>query len=332
MDLTEDELVEAIARVLSGDTPGVLVGIGDDAAVVEAGAGATVLTTDLLVEDVHFEVGTISAHDLGRKAITVNVSDVAAMAASPRFALIGLALGPEATPGWVMELYGGMREACDEYALSLVGGDLNRGERTVLAVTVVGEVAPGRAVTRAGARPGDAIVVTGHVGASAGGFLLTRAAAATRNAGLEAPWGRELLAAFTRPIARVGEARVLASAGATAMMDLSDGIAKDLPRLCARSGVGAEVDLASVPVAPSLRDGATVLGVDALEVALGGGEDYELLATMPPGAVDGARARLRETYAVPLTVIGRIVAGAGVVGVADGASGPLPARGWDHFA
>jgi thiamine-monophosphate kinase len=92
------------------------------------------------------------------------------------------------------------------------------------------------------------------------------------------------------------------------------------------------VDLASVPVAPSLRDGATSLGVDALEVALGGGEDYELLATMPPGAVDGARERLRATYAVPLTVIGRIVAGAGVVGVADGTSEPLPVRGWDHFA
>ncbi|MFM8944191.1 MAG: thiamine-phosphate kinase, partial [Actinomycetota bacterium] len=205
MELTEDELVEAIARVLSGDTPGVLIGIGDDAAVVEAGAGPTVLTTDLLVEDVHFEAGTISAHDLGSKAVTVNVSDIAAMAASPRFALVGLALGPNATPGWVMELYGGMREACEEYALSLVGGDLNRGDRTVIAITVIGEVAPGRARTRAGATPRAAIVVTGMLGAAAGGFLLSRASSATQRAGLEASWGRELLAAFTRPVARVGE-------------------------------------------------------------------------------------------------------------------------------
>ena len=332
MDLTEDELIEAVGRVLSGEMPGVLLGIGDDAALTAPGRGEGVLTTDVLVEGVHFERDRISARDLGAKAITVNVSDVAAMAGSPRYALVGLALGPDVDHTWVIELYGGMREACDRYAVALVGGDMNRAPETFLAVTVIGEVAPGRAVTRAGARVGDRIVVTGALGAAGGGFALSRAPRAVLAQAVSGGWGRPLLDAFQRPIARVGEAAVLAAAGATAMMDISDGVAKDLPRMCRRSGVGAEVDLAAVPIAPALRDGAAALGLDALATALGGGEDYELLATLPADAVGEAATRLAETFDLPLTEIGRIVEGSGVVGVRDGDAAPLPATGWDHFA
>lgn len=332
MDLTEDELIEAVGRVLSGDLPGVLLGIGDDAALVAPGVGQGVLTTDVLVEGVHFERDRIAARDLGAKAITVNVSDIAAMAGSPRYALVGLALGPDVDHAWVMELYGGMREACDRYAVALVGGDMNRAAETVLAVTLVGEVAPGRAVTRSGACPGDRIVVTGSLGAAGGGFALSRAPRAVLSEAVAGGWGRPLLDAFQRPIARVGEAAVLAAAGATAMMDLSDGIAKDLPRLCRRSRVGAEIDLDAVPVSVALRDGAAALRLDALATALGGGEDYELLATLPAEAVPDARARLAETFELPLTEIGRIVEGDAVVGIRDGDAAPLPATGWDHFA
>ena len=126
MDLTEDELIRALSRLLSGSEPGVVIGPGDDAAVVAPGTGQLVLTTDLLAEGVHFERGAISAHDLGAKAITVNVSDIAAMAASPRYALVALAVPGDVDAAWVMELYGGMRDACAEYALALVGGDTNR--------------------------------------------------------------------------------------------------------------------------------------------------------------------------------------------------------------
>jgi thiamine-monophosphate kinase len=332
MDLSEDELIAAVARVVATDDPNVILGPGDDAAVVRPGTGELVLTTDLLVEGVHFERRSISARDLGAKAVAVNVSDIAAMGASPRYALVSIAVSADVETSWVIELAGGMHEACTEYALSLVGGDTNRGDAVAISVAVVGEVAPGRAVTRAGARPGDAVVVTGELGAAAGGLALSRADAATAATALSEPWGRTLSEALARPVARVGEGQALASGGATAMMDLSDGLAKDLGRLCAASGVGADVDLVALPISGALVSGAATLGVDALALALGGGEDYELLATLAPDAADDAASTLRERFGVTLTRVGTIIEGAGVWSVDDaGRRSPLEAAGWDHF-
>jgi thiamine-monophosphate kinase len=333
MDLTEDELIAALARVIASPDPGVVVGLGDDAAVLEPTTGQQVLTTDLLVEHVHFERDSISARDLGAKAITVNVSDIAAMGGSPRAALASIALPADVEAPWVIELYGGMHDACFEHGVSLVGGDTNRGELLIVSVAVVGAVAPGRAVTRSGARPGDAIVVTGSLGAAAAGLALSRTVAATTADALSHPWGREVLDALARPVARVGEGQTLARCGATAMMDLSDGLARDLSRLCLASGVGARVELAAIPVSPALRAGAPSLGLDPMELAIGGGEDYELLATLPPADVGVARDELRDRFGVPLTVIGAVVEGSGLTGVADdGREAPMPPSGWDHFA
>jgi thiamine-monophosphate kinase len=333
MELTEDELIAAITRLLSGSQPGVVVGVGDDAAVIEPGRGQQVLTTDLLIEGVHFERASISPRDLGAKAVTVNVSDIAAMGGSPRAALAGIGLAPDVEAAWVMELYGGMRDACAEYALSLVGGDTNRADLVVVSVTVVGEVSPGRAVTRSAARIGDAIVVTGALGAAAGGLALSRAQPAAMTAALSSPWGRALLDALARPVARVGEGQTLAQSGAHAMMDLSDGLAKDLSRLCLASGVGARIELVGVPVAEPLRAGAASLGVDPLELALGGGEDYELVATLDPTDAEAARRVLDERFGVTLTRVGTIIEGEGLVAVGDdGRETPLGSKGWDHFA
>ncbi|MGH2637609.1 MAG: thiamine-phosphate kinase [Actinomycetota bacterium] len=332
MELSEDELVAAISRLLSGDEPGVVVGMGDDAAVMDPGSGQQLLTTDLLVEGVHFERASISARDLGAKAVTVNVSDVAAMGGSPRAAVASIALTPEIDAAWVMELYGGMRDACADYALSLVGGDTSRGDLLMVSVCVVGEVAPGRAVTRSGARPGDAIVVTGALGAAAGGLALSRASASKTGEALSRPWGRRLVDALERPVARVGEGQTLARSGASAMMDLSDGLAKDLSRLCRASGVGARVELDAVPISSALLDGAPALGVDALELAIGGGEDYELLATLGEADAESARRSLREQFDVTLTVVGTIIEGSSVIGVGADGEAPLVPAGWDHFA
>lgn len=333
MELSEDELVAAIRTLLSGPQPGVVVGIGDDAAVVEPGTGEQVLTTDMLIEGIHFEMGSISARDLGAKSIAINVSDMAAMAASPRYALVSVGLAPVVRAAWVVELYAGMRHACDEYALTLVGGDTNRSDRVVISVAVVGEVAPGRAVTRAGAQPGDVIVVTGSLGAAAGGLALSRLPPAEAGRALSQPWGRELLEALSRPVARVGEGQTLAQAGATAMMDLSDGLARDLSRLCAESGVGARVELARVPIAEPLRRGASTLGIDPLELAMGGGEDYELLATLDLTDLDRAREELDERFGVRLTEVGVVREEGGLVAVdAEGTVRPLEPTGWDHFA
>jgi thiamine-monophosphate kinase len=255
------------------------------------------------------------------------------MGGSPRTALAAIALTPEVDAAWVMELYGGMRDACAEYAVALVGGDTNRGDLVVVSVTVTGEVAPGRAVTRSGARPGDEIVVTGSLGAAAGGLAVSRTPAAKTAEVLSRPWGRELVDAFERPVARVGEGQLLARCGATAMMDLSDGLAKDLGRLCRASSVAARLERASIPVAAALREGASTLAVDAEALALGGGEDYELLATLDPDDAAVARRELGERFDVALTTIGTIVEGSGVVIVdADGVWGPLEPAGWDHFA
>jgi thiamine-monophosphate kinase len=317
MDISEDALLVAIRKVLSGAGPEVRVGVGDDAAVVAPGTGDLVLTTDALVEGSHFTLATSTARDLGYKAIVVAVSDVAAMAASPRYALCALTLSGSVDAAWVMELFGGMREACDEYALWLVGGNLARGSEVTVAITAVGEAAPGRARTRDGARPGDVLVVTGALGAAAAGLRLATVPPRAPNADERAASAR-----LARPVARVGEAGVLARHGATAMIDISDGLTLDLSRLCAASGVGARLELEAVPVAPAATQAE----------ALGGGEDYELLVTLPgDAAVTGAADELREAFGVSLTRIGVIIEEGLVAVSSDDDESPLEPTGWDHF-
>ena len=316
MDLTEDLLIDAVRRVLSATDPAGIVGPGDDAAVVTSGSGELVMTTDALVEGVHFRRELTTPRDLGYKAIAVNVSDVAAMAASPRYALCALTLTEDTEAAWVVELAGGMRECCDEFALSLVGGNLSRGRDVTIAVTATGEVGPGRAVRRDGARPGHRLVVTGSLGGAAAGRRLTSQRSWTDDE-------RDALHRSMRPTPRVGEAAVLAANGVAAMIDVSDGLAIDLSRLCDASGTGARLERDRIPVHPA----ATI------EEALGGGEDYELLAAMPDDeAVGLARAELDDRFGVPLTQIGTIVDGGLVEVGGDGAERPLPIEGWDHFS
>lgn len=332
MELSERDLVRGIRKVLSGDAPGVVVAVGDDAAVIDPGRHQGVLTADMLVEGVHFELGATSAHDLGYKAVSVNVSDVAAMGGSPRFGLACLGLSDGIEAAWVMELYGGMREAADEHGMALVGGDTSRADRAVVSVTVYGEVPTGRAVTRSGARPGEVLVVTGSLGGSAGGLRIARDAARHHTEALSTEWGRALLAVHERPRARVGEGQALAAAGASAMIDVSDGLAIDLARLCEESGVGARVSLPDLPLGPGLVDLASMTDADPLDLALHGGEDYELLAALARSAVDRARRTLVERFGTRLTEIGEIIEGTGVVAVRGDAQEPLEPKGWDHFA
>jgi thiamine-monophosphate kinase len=216
-----------------------------------------------------------------------------------------------------------MRECCDEFALSLVGGNLSRGRELSIVVSVTGEVGPGRAVARHGARPGDRVVVTGSLGGAAAGLRV-----ATQRSWTEDE--RDALRRSMRPVPRVGEASILAAHGATSMIDISDGLTLDLSRLCAASEVGARIRLDGLPVHPAATEAE----------ALGGGEDYELLATLPGGhVVEAARTDLRERFGVSLGEIGDIIeardgVGGGealVVVGEDGTERPLRAEGWDHF-
>lgn len=330
---SEDELIEVIRRLLAEDMPGVALGLGDDAALVEMGSHTAILTADMLVEGIHFERPTTSASDLGYKALAVNVSDVAAMGGSPRYALVSLGLPEDIEASWVVELYGGLRDAAREYAMAVVGGDTSRAERLVVSVAVTGEVARGAAVTRSGARPGERLVVTGALGASAGGLKLLQAPAHDVAQAVASDWGRSLVEAHLRPAARVGEGQTLAQSGATAMMDLSDGLAKDLGRLCDASGVAGALVLADVPVALSLKELSGVLpDVDPLKLALEGGEDYELLAALPPDAVAAVASKLADRFGAQLTDVGEVREGHGLVAIEpDGTERPLEPRGWDHF-
>jgi thiamine-monophosphate kinase len=329
----EDELVDMMRKLLGGEAPGVVLGPGDDAALVDLGVHLGILTADMLVEGVHFRRDGTAPHDLGYKALTVSVSDVAAMGGSPRYALVSLGIPKDVDPSWVVELYGGFRDCAAEHAMAVVGGDTSLSSAIVVSVAVTGEVARGGAVTRAGARPGDRIVVTGALGAAAGGLRLAEAPAHDVAQAVATGWGRALLAALYRPVARVGEGQTLAQAGATAMIDVSDGLLKDFARLCAASGVCGAIVLSDVPVAAELGELAAVQPVDPLELALGGGEDYELVATLPQSAVEGAARKLEERFGTPLTQIGEIREGSGITGVdADGTERTLEARGWDHFA
>jgi thiamine-monophosphate kinase len=330
---TEDELLEALQRLIPTDAPGVLVGLGDDAAVLDQGDRDGLVTVDMLVEGVDFRLDAVAARDLGYRALAVNLSDIAAMGGSPRHAVVALGIPVATEPGWVVELYGGMLDAAGEHAVSIVGGDLSGSEQIVLSVTVLGEAAQGRTVRRTGAHPGDRLVVTGRLGAAAGGLRLLeagpRAVASARTSG----WGEPLLAAHLRPVARVGEGQVLAAEGATAMIDVSDGLAKDLGRLCSASGVGAVVRVEAVPVASGLFDLQPVTSDDPVRLALTGGEDFELLAALPFGTVAVAQAVLSERFGTPLTDIGEVTDGEGMLAEwEDGSRAVLEAEGWDHFA
>jgi thiamine-monophosphate kinase len=294
----------------------VLVGPGDDAAVLGAGDRPLVLTTDALVEGTHFERGWASPRALGRRAYRVAASDVAAMGATPIAALLAVTAPPSMSARDLTGLTAGVAAEATAHGAALVGGNLARDARLALTVTVLGE-APGAVVRRSGARPGEVVVVTGALGAAA-------AHLANRRANRRA--GRRVRLPEVPDRAAVG----VALAGVvSAMIDLSDGLSQDLGHVCRASGVGAMVALADVPVAASCR---RRFGPAAPAAALTGGEDYELLATLPPAALAVAR-RVAARHGVALAVVGRIVArprGVRVVGP-DGRPWTPARGGFDHF-
>ncbi|MGH2718787.1 MAG: thiamine-phosphate kinase, partial [Actinomycetota bacterium] len=268
-DLGEFGLIERI-RTLTGEPPEGEVWIGDDTAILRAPGGTILFTADLLVEGVHFDLSWTSPEDLGWKAIAVNASDVAAMGGTPRRALVSIALRPDLVVDLVEGLYRGMRECCDRFGLAVAGGDTSRADQLVISVAMLGNPAGRRVVERRGAEPGDVVCVTGALGNAAAGLALLRAGLPGRRKDLEA--------AHLRPVPRVREAEVLRRHLPSAMIDVSDGFAADLGHLCRASNVGARVDVARLP-APDLA--GTGLALDALGLALNGGEDYELCFTVP---------------------------------------------------
>lgn len=317
-------------RALCG-APGaraVALGIGDDTAVLEPSPGMRLLATcDIQVEDVHFRWGTITPSQLGRRAAAVNLSDIAAMGGAPLAALVSLALPPGLALADFDALFEGLRDLMSEHGAAVVGGNLARSEKLVLDVFLTGEVAPERILTRSGAKPGDLLCVTGPLGAAAAGLdvLLRRGSAADEPlAGL--------VRAHLEPRPRVREGQAIAASGlATAMIDLSDGLASDLAHLCEASGVGAEVAADAIPLPTGIEEASPFSERSPLDYALFGGEDYELLFTAR-GAAGDVCARARAA-GFDVWIVGRITPESEGLRLleADGRRVPLRAGGWDHF-
>jgi thiamine-monophosphate kinase len=327
--LGERGLIARLRSRLPPPGPDVLVGIGDDTAAVAWGARTLLLTTDSLLEDVHFRRTTATLREIGAKAIAVNVSDIAAMGGRPRYALVALALPPGYRVDEVDELYAGFADAAGPHGVALIGGDTCAAPGgLVLCATLVGEV-DGAPLRRAGARTGDAILVTGTLGAAAAGLAVLE----RRPRDLPAGVGEAVVRAHRLPSPRVREGEAIRASGwGTAMIDLSDGLATDLGHVAAESGVGAVVYADRLPISDATRAVARALGADPLDWALSGGEDYELLFTATAArAAELARA-VTERTGTAVHSIGEVRPPAEGVRVLDAEGRPRALRpGFDHF-
>jgi len=321
----EFRLIERIRELTAQPRDDVRLGIGDDAALLAVPAGKELaVAIDTLVEGVHFPRGTAAA-DIGWKALAVNLSDLAAMGASPAWALLALTL-PTADPVFVEGFAAGFAQLAQPHRLALVGGDTTRGPLCI-SVAVHGFVPPGQALTRSGARVGDALLVTGTLGDAAAG--LNALQQPKRDDDPHARARDFLIARLNRPVPRLAAGTAL-RAQASACIDISDGLLADLGHICRASGVGAEIDAALLPRSPALlqlHDDAT-----ALHFALSGGDDYELCFSVPAHRLADVQADLAR-LGCGVTRIGRIVEGSGVrVRGHDGAWLPTDRQGWEHFA
>ena len=335
----ERALVDRIRQRVPPAPPSLLVGIGDDAAVVVPDRGALqVLTTDALVEGIHFDRRFSSAAEIGYKALAVNISDVASMGGAPRFALLSLMLPVSTTAGEIDGILDGLLELAKEARIHLAGGNITRSPGPlVIDVTLVGSVKPRRVLTRGGGRPGDALYVTGEVGAASTGLAwLRRHAPASQVSGSRGvrPDDPELAACVERYCRPVPRARIGTMLGrnraASACMDLSDGLADAVTQIAKASGSGARIDASSIPMNRSGFDWLKAIGADPVTTCVAGGDDYELLFAVPRRTAGRLKTVMREAQGVPITRIGELTPDPTVGLSREGRMEPLP-EGFVHF-
>ncbi len=338
-DIGEFGLIGRIAQLLPSRPADVVVGIGDDVAVLKtSGPDYLLATCDKQAEGVHFKLGAISAHQLGRRAVAINVSDVAAMGGYPLWMLVSLAITETTRTAFIDELYRGMVEQAGLAGASIVGGNLSRADSGIsIDITLLGHIAPRHLVLRSGARVGDAILVTGFPGESRAGFemVLNPQIRVSESA------GRRVMERHFTPQPRLREGQLIAESGLVhAMVDVSDGLMADLGHICEASRAGAIVETGRVPVSEAVSEVAYSINtneapVRALDWVLAGGEDYELLFTASFEDVPRIQKMLLNESGLKCTQIGRVTAEAGTLRLSmpDGTETSLPPgrRGWEHF-
>jgi thiamine-monophosphate kinase len=311
-------------------------GIGDDAAVFQPQSGRELLvTTDLLTEGIHFDHRTASYADIGYKAAVASLSDIAAMGGVPRYVLVSMAIPPNRDARDIAQLYQGLMQACRIHRVELIGGDTSAsGQGLFVNIMLIGSIKPRHALMRTGARAGDVLCVSGTLGDSRAGLNLldTRHSRARAAKKLAARHRRFLITRHLRPTARLRLGQLLASSRlATAAIDVSDGLAGDLSHLCEQSDVGADIDTAALPSSSASRAYAALHHVDPAQLALSGGEDYELLFTVRPQSLDKVK-RLASEAGCEVSRIGVMKSRANGLRVRDGAgSRRLTLRSYDHF-
>jgi thiamine-monophosphate kinase len=326
----EKKMIREIAALVdSGLCEEGFVGIGDDAAVTVLTPGKRlVTTTDMLVEGIHFLRGAVTAFDLGYKALAVNLSDLAAMGAKARYLYVSLALNKETEVDFVLDFYRGLKSLADRFAVQVAGGD-TVGSPGPLVISITAQGEGDKVLLRSGANPGDVLCVTGTLGASAAGLLLllnplTVCSAAVR---------QEALQAHYRPVPRLPEGQYLAATGVvTAAIDLSDGLLKDLGEICERSGCGAVLREKQLPLSFAAQTVAALTGKDPLDLALSGGEDYELLLAVKRECFPWVAGEFASRFGTPLYEIGEMCDSAEILMIkADGEREKLVFRGFTHF-
>lgn len=329
-EIGEFGFIERIRRGCLLRPEGVVLGIGDDAAAFRADPrGVALVTTDLLVERVHFLREATSGFDLGHKALAVNLSDIAAMGGVAREAFVSIAIPADCTLAYLDDFFDGMKTLAGRHAVNILGGDTTAAPAgLVVNVTVTGWVPETEMLRRSAARPGDVIFSTGVLGDSRAGLHLILQGIAAGG-----PEDEALLTAHRRPEPHLAEGRFLATRpGVHAAIDVSDGLSSDLGHIVAASRVGARLTADRIPVSPALAAFSRRFGLDPLELALSGGEDYALLVTIDPGRAEETARDFEAAFGRPLHPIGEITPEPGIVLIApDGRSRPVRPTGWDHF-
>ncbi|MEN6411969.1 MAG: thiamine-phosphate kinase [Veillonellales bacterium] len=320
-------LIQLLKEDTIADPSSVVVGIGDDAAVLlPTPHQLQLITADMLVENVHFALHTTTPWQLGYKAIGVSLSDIAAMGGRPHHAVVSIALSPETPAEVVLNIYQGMKEICHQFGVNIVGGDtVSSPGGMVINVTVLGEVEPGNLLRRSGAQVGDLVVVTGNLGNSGAGLELL-----SRPDWEEYEFAWPLVTAHLTPSPQVKTGQMLAAFGATSMDDISDGLASEANEIASASGVGMRLYSRQIPLSKEIREAAVLLEKSALDFALYGGEDFQLLFTIDK---DHFKQIPAEEPDVPLTVIGEVVErGEGIQLINEhGDAVVLEPGGYNHF-